>query len=195
MKNIMNHLKKVLAVITVIATLCVCSLTSFAYDFGAAEYAEKCACLTYTNDAGQKIYRNWFNDGSWAGHHQDGYKMMAVVEPCGTKGALYIDIGACDQKVFIDEVGLEDLKDIIKFEDGSYIKSIRIGDAYALEKVIYSYKITVCSSGVKSLSYVQHMSFQDESGDVYRLSMLKSGKHDLCYNSKQPKIYVITWGY
>ena len=195
MKNMMKHFKKILAGVILACTLGACAVPAYAYDFGADEYAKRMAPLVTTNDAGQTIYVNYLPDGSWAGWHQDGYKMMAVVEPCGTKGVIYIDTSACGQKISFDSIGLTELKEIIKFEDGSAVKKISIGDAYALDKLIYSYKVTAVSTGVRKWGFSQSMTFQDESGDTYKLGMMKSGAHDVRYNSKAPKIAVITWGY
>ena len=168
------------------------------YDFGADEYAKRMEPLVTQDEEGRTIYINYLptEDDKIVGWHQDGFKMMAVVEPCGTKGVIYLESNNLPDKIKIDSIGLTELKDIIKFEDNSYVKSIEFGKPKSFGILMFKdHAITVNSSGVNKWFYTQSMNFQDESGDVYGLGMMRYGEHEVSYDSDAPKIAVITWGY
>ena len=168
------------------------------YDFGADEYAKRMEPLVTQDEEGRTIYINYLptEDDKIVGWHQDGFKMMAVVEPCGTKGVIYLESNNLPDKIKIDSIGLTELKDIIKFEDNSYVKSIEFGKPKSFGILMFKdHAITVNSSGVNKWFYTQSMNFQDESGDVYGLGMMRFGEHEVSYDSDAPKIAVITWGY
>ena len=167
------------------------------YDFGADEYAKRMEPLVTTDEDGRTIYINYLptEDDKIVGWHQDGFKIMAVVDASGTKGVIYIESNNLPDKIKIDSIGLTELKNIIKFEDGSYVKSIEFGSPKSFGLLFAKYAITVNSSGVNKWFYTQSMTFQDESGDAYKLGMMRYGEHEVAYNSDAPKISVITWGY
>ena len=193
----MKHIKKILALVLAACSVATCTVPAHAYDFGADEYAKRMEPLVTKDEEGRTTYINYLptENDKIVGWHQDGYKIKAVVEPCGTKGVIYIESSKSPQNISIDSIGLTALKDIIKFEDGSYVKKIKTGKPCGLGMLFYKYGITVNSSGVKNGFYSQSMTFMDESGDSYKLGMMKSGEHEVCYNSSQPKLHVITWGY
>ena len=167
------------------------------YDFGADEYSKRMEPLETTDEEGRTIYINYLptEDDKIVGWHQDGFKIMAVVDASGTKGVIYIESNNLPDKITIDSIGFTELKDIIKFEDGSYVKSIEFGSPKSFGLFFAKYAITVNSSGVNKWFYTQSMNFQDESGDVYKLGMMRFGEHEVSYDSDAPKISVITWGY
>ena len=168
------------------------------YDFGADEYSKRMEPLVSQDEEGRSIYINYLpaENDNIVGWHQDGFKMMAVVEPCGTKGVIYLESNNLPDKIKIDSIGFTELKDIIKFEDDSYVKSIEFGKPKSFGILMFKdHAITVNSSGVNKWFYTQSMNFQDESGDVYKLGMMRFGEHEVSYDSDAPKISVITWGY
>ena len=168
------------------------------YDFGADEYSKRMEPLVSQDEEGRSIYINYLpaENDNIVGWHQDGFKMMAVVEPCGTKGVIYLESNNLPDKIKIDSIGFTELKDIIKFEDDSYVKSIEFGKPKSFGILMFKdHAITVNSSGVNKWFYTQSMTFQDESGDAYKLGMMRYGEHEVAYNSDAPKISVITWGY
>ena len=168
------------------------------YDFGADEYSKRMEPLVSQDEEGRTIYINYLpaEDDNIVGWHQDGFKMMAVVEPCGTKGVIYLESNNLPDKIKIDSIGFTELKNIIKFEDNSYVKSIEFGKPKSFGILMFKdHAITVNSSGVNKWFYTQSMNFQDESGDVYKLGMMRFGEHEVAYDSDAPKISVITWGY
>ena len=201
MKTIMKHFKKIFAVALILcslgATLAVSQTKAYAYDFGADEYAKRMEPLVTHDEEGRTIYINYLpaEGDNIVGWHQDGFKIKAVVEPCGTKGVIYLESNKLPDKVKIDSIGLTMLRDIVKFEDGSHINSIEFCKPFAFGMLYAKHAIKINSSGVNRWFYTQSMTFQDEGGDSYKIGMMRFGEHELAYNSDEPKIAVITWGY
>lgn len=94
------------------------------------------------------------------------------------------------QSVMIN--GETDLSDIIKFNDGGFVRSIK------LEKNngIYGYVVKVDASGPSGpFSGSGYLNFVDRTGDYYKLSITKhkEDEHTVKFNSDKPEITKITW--
>ena len=90
--------------------------------------------------------------------------------------------------------GKEDLSEFIKFNDGGCIYSIRLLDNPSVS--MYSYELEVDGCGPEGAgSGKGYLYFTDATGDTYKLTLYRSGrhKHVVDYNSRDPKITTITW--
>ncbi len=93
--------------------------------------------------------------------------------------------------------GTADLSDIIRFNDGGYVKRVRlINNPSSFSLGGYKYEIEVIGSGPRGFSSGSgYLRFTDKSGDTYRLALHKSEerKHVVDYSSDKPDIVKIEW--
>lgn len=94
-----------------------------------------------------------------------------------------------DELVINDQ---EELKDIIKFNDGGCVYKIFLEGS----PDIYKYVIGVIAQGPKGFaSGYGHLEFTDATGDVYKLKIYDSDRelHRLRYKSKDGRIVKVEW--
>ncbi len=93
--------------------------------------------------------------------------------------------------------GTADLSDIIRFNDGGYVKRVRlINNPSSFSLGGYKYEIEVIGSGPRGFSSGSgYLRFTDKSGDTYRLALHKSEerKHVVDYSSDKPDIVKVEW--
>ncbi len=90
--------------------------------------------------------------------------------------------------------GQEDLSHIITFNDGGCVYGMTLTGSPGL----YDFVVNVDAQGPKgAFSGSGHLRFQDESGDVYELSIYSSTRstHTVRYNSEKPNIVKVEWSY
>lgn len=109
---------------------------------------------------------------------------------CGPKSSATSDVGLQPGgQVRLN--GKEDLQDCIVGDNGAYIEWIRLDTGAG----VYDYVITVYGRGPSGAFKHMDLTFTDETGDSYSLSLYSTTveTHTVRYNSHKPAIKLITW--
>ena len=88
--------------------------------------------------------------------------------------------------------GQEDLSSIITFNDGGCVYGMRLTGSPGM----YDYVVSVDAKGPSGMfSGSGHLRFEDETGDLYELSIYSSTRstHTVRYNSDKPSIRKVEW--